>query len=462
MAKVEGLDLKNIKNIHLIGIGGSGIFPIAKWLVDKGFSVTGSDTCNSETTEKAKNAGIKVCIGHKAENLGSADLVVFSAAIKASNPEIEEAHTRGIPCIERSVMLGIIMSKYKNSIAVSGTHGKTTTTSMITNILLDAQKDPTAIIGGTLNKIGGNSCTGSSDIMVCEACEYVDSFLELYPRISVILNVDKDHLDYFKTFDRIKESFNKFAKQTRDLLIVNGDDSGTQEVIKKLGIRTISYGISPTCDYHAENLELNSMKNYEFNMITKGENLVHISLGVPGKHNVYNAMAAAIAARQFEIPAQTIAKSLSEFKGAHRRFEILKNIDGITVADDFAHHPTEIRATLTTAKNMGFNRVILVFQPHTFSRTAMFLDEFAQTLSIADKVFVTDILPVREINTYNIHPEDLTSKMQNAVYTKTFEQAANCACEVAKPGDLILTMGGGNVYQCAHMILDKLTPGDKL
>lgn len=456
MASCTNINWGQIKNIHLIGIGGSGIFPIAKVLQDKGFNVSGSDTCKSETTEKAKNSGINVCIGHKAENVNTADLVVFSSAIKDINPEIVEANHKGIPCIERSVMLGIILSKYKNSIAVSGTHGKTSTTSMITNILLDAQRSPTSIIGGTLPRIKGNSCIGDSDIIVCEACEYVDSFLKLFPKISIILNVDSDHLDYFKTLDGVKKSFKKFANQTKDFLIVNNDDPNAVEIIKGANAQAISYGLSKGSDYFADNITLSYMQAAEFDLFHDSNKITHMKLAVPGKHNVYNAIASAISCLLLGIPIEIITESLNNFHGAHRRFEILDNINNITIADDFAHHPTEIEATLTTAKNMNFNRIIVVFQPHTFSRTFKFLNKFAEVLSIADKVVITDILPVRETNSYNIHSIDLASKISECTYLATFEEAASSVTNELKPGDLVLTMGGGNIYECAHIIIDKL------
>lgn len=456
MQSYNSIDWNKVKNIHFIGIGGSGIFPIAKVLLDKGFNVSGSDLYQSETVKKAKKAGIKTYIGHKSENLGSTDLIVFSAAIKDTNPEIREAKLRGIPCVERSVMLGIIMSKYKNSIAVSGTHGKTSTTSMITNILLDAQKSPTSIIGGTMNRIDGNSCIGKSDIIVCEACEYVDSFLQLHPSISIILNVDADHLDYFKTLSGVKKSFKKFAYQTKDFIIVNKDDKNALECVKGSKAKVIFYGLSKGSDYSADNITLNHSQFPEFDLLHNGNKLANLKLGVPGKHHIHNAIASAVSCLLLGVPIEDIAKSLSQFHGAHRRFEILNNINGITVADDFAHHPTEIKATITTAKNMNFSRVIVVFQPHTFSRTFMFLNEFASALSTADQVVLTDILPVRETNSYNIHSTDLAHKIRNCVYQPTFDEASSFIYENSKPGDLILTMGGGNIYECAHTIISKL------
>lgn len=454
--KSHTLNLDNIKNIHMIGIGGSGMFSIAKVLIEKGFKVTGSDSCESETTEKVRNLGIKLFIGHSADNIGTPDLVVFSAAIKKENPEIQEAQKKGIPCIERSVMLGLIANKYKNSIAVSGTHGKTSTTSIITHILLDAQKDPTAIIGGTLPRINGNSCTGNSDIIVCEACEYVDSFLELSPKISVILNVDADHLDYFKDIQGVKRSFSEFIKLTKDLAVINGDDENAVAISSEGNRRKIFYGLSEKNDYYAKNIDFNEYRCPNFDIFHKQTKIMRVDLNIPGTHNIYNALAAIIVCLELGVSSDQITTSIRNFKGAHRRFEILGKVNEITIADDFAHHPTEIKATLSAAKGMNFKKVLVVFQPHTFSRTYAFLNEFAESLSIADKVILTDILPVRETNTFNIYSEDLGKKINGSICVKTFSEAADTVSREAKPGDLILTMGGGNIYQCASMIISNL------
>ena len=449
-------NLDNIKKIHFIGIGGSGMFPIARILKEKVYEITGSDIYESDTIEKVRNIGITVSMEQKEENIVDQDLVVFSAAIKDENPEIIAAKNKNIPMIERSVMLGIIFKDYKNSIGVAGTHGKTTTTSMITSILIDAGKDPTAVIGGTLNKIKGNSCLGKSDIIVGEACEYVDSFLELYPYCSVITNVDSDHLDYFKTFDNVKKSFRQFASQTSGLLVVNGDDKNARECVKDLETKAIFFGFSKNNDYYADNILFNEFQMATFSIMHKDEEIANISLSVPGKHNIYNAMAAFLVSKNLGAETEKICESLKNFKGAHRRFEILEKINGITVADDFAHHPTEIESTLNFVKKMNFKRVWTVFQPHTYSRTFMFINEFAKALSISDKVVISDILPVIEFNIYGINSENLVNKIPNAVYVPIFEEIADFIVNNATSGDLVLTMGGGNVYKCADMIVSRL------
>lgn len=448
--------MDKIKRIHFIGIGGSGMCPLAEILKSEGFELSGSDMNEGETLDRIKEDGIKVYMGHKAENIEGAELVVYSAAIKETNPERAAAAEKNIPCIERSVMLGIVTRRYKRSIAVSGTHGKTTTTGMLSQILIGSGFDPSAIIGGKLPFIGGNSYVGSSDIIVCEACEYVDTFLQLNPFISIILNIDADHLDYFKNLENIKKSFNRFSKQTTGLLVINGDDENTLDAVKDVNIEKISYGFSGDCDYRAVNISADKGVHEQFDLYFKGEKLTEIKLIVPGKHNIYNALAAAATAHYLGATPKEISENLHKFGGVHRRFEILGTPGGITVADDFAHHPTELKATLNAAMNMGFNKVWAVFQPHTFSRTAMLLDDFAEALKIPDTAVISEILPVRETNTYNIYSRDLGAKVPGSICLDTFEEITDYVCENAKEGDLILTMGGGNVYLCANMIYKQL------
>ncbi len=448
--------LNNIKKIHFIGIGGSGMCPLAEILHSEGFELTGSDCNESDTLERIKSYSIPVFMGHNESNITDQELVVYTAAVKMDNPELLEAKKKGIPCIERSIMLGIVTRRYNRSIAVSGTHGKTSTTAMLSQILIGSGFDPSAIIGGKLPFIGGNSYVGQSDIIVCEACEYVDTFLELNPYISIILNVDADHLDYFKDLDHIKQSFNKFAKQTTGALVINGDDENTLDAVKDVDLPKVTFGFKDTNDYYIANLKTNGAFS-TFDYMSKGEKLCEIELVVPGTHNIYNALAAAATASYLGATPAEISENLHKFTGVHRRFEILGKPQGITVADDFAHHPTELTTTLSAAMNMGFNKVWAVFQPHTFSRTAMLLDDFAKALSIPDQAIISEILPVRETNTYNIYNTDLGNKIDGAVCIDTFEDITKYICENAKDGDLVLTMGGGNVYMCANMILKALT-----
>ena len=448
--------LSRVKRIHFIGIGGSGMCPIAEILIHRGYQISGSDNSESDTLARVRTYGIPVYMGQKAENLHDAELVVYSAAIKEDNPERVAARKRKIPEIERSVMLGMVVRRYPDSICVSGTHGKTTTTGLITTILMDAGRDPSAVIGGKLPSIGTNGRAGHSGTIVCEACEYVDTFLQLYPAVSVILNVDADHLDYFKNLSNIIKSFHQFATQTSRAVVVNGDDLNSQKALQGIdNLEIITFGLDPKNRYYATNIAPTKGAKENFDIVKDGTPLCNVTLGIPGKHNIYNALAAFAVADYFGVPVESIKKSLHTFTGVHRRFEILGHFGGITVADDFAHHPTELTATLTAAMHMGFHEVWAIFQPHTFSRTAMLLDGFAKALTIPDHVIVSEILPVRETNTYHIYAEDLVKKVPGAVYRKTFPEITDYVIEKAKPGDLILTLGGGDVYKCANQIVKR-------
>ncbi len=449
--------LNTIKRVHFVGIGGSGMCPLAEVLISKGYEVSGSDTSDGDTLRRVKSYGIPVYMGHEKSNVNGAELVVYTAAVKQDNPELAAAREQGIPTIERSVMLGILSRRFQNSVAVSGTHGKTTTTAMISQILIGSKCEPTAIIGGTLPLIGGNSYVGNSETIVCEACEYVDSFLQITPAVAVILNVDADHLDYFENLDNIKKSFGKFVAQTSKAVIVNGDDSNALDSVKNSPVQVVTFGFGEDNDYRAVMTSPQTTVYDAFDFYYKDEKLCNIELSVPGKHNVYNALAAAAASHFLGVKPEDISENLHKFTGVHRRFEVLGTHGGITVADDFAHHPTEIKATLSAAMQMGFNKVWNVFQPHTYSRTAMLLDDFAEALSIVDEAVILEILPVRETNTYNIYNTDLGKKVSGSKCIDTFEDAAKYVCENAQPGDLILTMGGGNVYMCANLINDMLS-----
>ena len=447
--------LDKVKKIHFVGIGGSGMCPLAEILYSEDFEITGSDCNESDTLDRIKGMGIKVFDGHYTENVKDTELVVYTAAVKSDNPELVAAKELGIPCLERSIMLGIVTRRYNRSVAVAGTHGKTSTTAMISQILIGSGFDPSAIIGGKLNAIGGNSYVGQSDIIVCEACEYVDTFLQLTPYLSVVLNIDADHLDYFKNLDNIKNSFNKFANQTTHAVIYCGDDENSVDTFKDLDLEKITFGVGENCDYRAENIVSNGMKQ-SFDLYYKNDFVVTVNLIVPGRHNIMNALAASAAAHHLGATGKEIAENLGKFTGVHRRFEVLGVSDGITVADDFAHHPTELTAVLTSAMNMGFRKVWAIFQPHTYSRTAILLDDFAKALSIPDEIIISEILAVRETNTYNIYSTDLGAKIEGSHCIDTFEEITEFILENAKEGDLVLTMGGGNVYRCANMIYSAL------
>lgn len=463
--------LNGKKHIHFIGIGGSGMYPLAQILHSQGYYLTGSDNNETETLDAVRKMGIPVFVGQRAENIEGADLIVHTAAIMADNPELIASKASGVPVLERSELLGIVTGWYDNAICVSGTHGKTTTTSMLTQILYTADVDLSAFIGGKLPCIGGSGRAGKSDIMVCEACEFVDTFLKLFPDVAVILNIDEDHLDYFKNLDNIIKSFRKFSEMATKALIINGDDENTLKAVTGIeGKEIITFGLGEECDYRAVNVTKVSGMETQFDVCYRGEMLGKITLHVAGIHNVMNALAAVAAAEYADVPFEKIVKGLSDFRGAGRRFEHIGTAKGITIVDDYAHHPTELSVTLSAAMEMGYNKVWAVFQPFTFSRTAILLDEFVEALSIPDAAVLTDIMGSREKNTYNIYTEDLADKLSNAVffpqdktaeYTderkyQNFDDVCDYICENAKEGDLVITLGCGDVYKVAKMIYKKL------
>ncbi|MBQ8687139.1 MAG: UDP-N-acetylmuramate--L-alanine ligase [Ruminococcus sp.] len=464
--------LKCKKHIHFIGIGGSGMYPLAQILHAKGYYLTGSDNNETETLQAVRDMGIPVMLGQRAENIEGADLIVHTAAIMADNPELIAAKASGVPVLERSDLLGIVTSWYDNAICVAGTHGKTTTTSMITQALYTAGIDLSAFIGGKLPCIGGSGRSGSSDIMTCEACEFVDTFLKLYPDIAVLLNIDADHLDYFGTVENIIKSFHKFCENTTKAIIFNGDDANTCKAIEGItGKEMISYGLSDSCDYYVTDIRRVSGLETHFTVMHHGEALGEMVLHVAGEHNILNALAAVAAALYVGAGFEAVAKGLEEFRGAGRRFDKKGEACGITLVDDYAHHPTELTATLKAAMQMPFREVWAVFQPFTYSRTATHLDEFAESLSIPTHAVLTDIMGGREKNTLPIFTRQLAEKIPGAVWFPqdetdpescdarkyaNFQQVCDYVCEHAQPGDLVLTMGCGDVNKVNKMILDQL------
>ena len=456
--------LNNIKKVHFIGIGGSGMYPLARILKSKGYSISGSDNYISDTLENAIEDNLKIYVGHNKNHVKGAELVVYSAAVKEDNPELKFAKENNIPVLERAKLLGILMNEYKNLVAVSGTHGKTTTSSMLTHIFMKASLDPTVVIGGKLKILNGNSRLGKTDFAVCEACEYVDTFLNLEPSLGIILNIEEDHLDYFKNLEGLLNSFSKFALKAKDAVIVNTDDENSLKVLNNLSVPIIGYGLKETekpgnANFSKNYLATNIVEKegfYSFTVLNENTKLLDINLKIPGKHNVYNALACIAASEFYKIDLKDIKEGLESFTGVHRRFETLTKNKGITVMDDFAHHPTEIKSTLETVKKMDFKRIIAIFQPHTYSRTYTFLKEFSKVLSLADLTIVSEILAVREKNVFNIHSRDLVKLIRKGVYIKTFEEIADYITSIAKEGDLILTMGGGNIYRCANAIAEKI------
>ena len=444
--------IENVKRIHMIGIGGSGMCPLAEILHSKGYILTGSDNNQSDPLKRVQALGIKVFMGHNPKNVEGAELVVYSAAISKDNPELLEAEKMGIPTMERSHLLGALTRKFENVIGVCGTHGKTSVTSMITQILILNKQDPTAVIGGKLPLINSNGIAGNSQTMVCESCEFVDTFLQLSPDITVLLNIDNDHLDYFKTMDNMVLSFKKFVSMGK-ICYVNGQDELALKAAED--VKKVTFGFEDKNDYVAKNIK-SGKYGFCFDVYKRGEKLETVQLHIPGQHNVLNALSAFAVAYDMGIEPKGIKDALEKFTGAGRRFEFLGEFSGFVLADDYAHHPTEITATLTAAKNLDYNRVIAVFQPFTFSRTALLKDEFIKALSIADKVILTPIMGSREKNTYGISSEDLKAGLNDAVIVDGFENIADTIIKTAQKGDLVITMGGGDIYKAAYIVKEKL------
>lgn len=449
--------LKDKKHIHFIGIGGSGMFPLVQILHAMGFHITGSDNNPGDTIDFEKdNMGIPVTLNQNAKNIEGADLIVHTAAIMSDNPELIAAKESGIPTIERSLLLGLVTQWFEECICVCGTHGKTTTTAMLTQILLENEKDPSAVVGGKLKAINGSGRLGKSEIMVCEACEFVDTFLMLSPDIAVILNVDADHLDYFKTLENIIKSFHKFAEMTTKTIIVNGDDANSMKAIEGItGRKIITFGKTENCDYYPVNISHHGGVKCGYDLMHKTENLGHVQLSIPGEHNILNSVAAIAAAIEVGTDVQGAIAAADSFKGAGRRFEIMGENKGVTIADDYGHHPAELEATLKAAKEMDFKRVWAVHQPFTYSRTSMLLDDFARVLKIADYAVLSEIMGSREKNTYNIYAKDLADKVEGCVWFTTFEEISKYVMTNAQPGDLVITLGCGDVYKCAKMMLQE-------
>ena len=444
--------LKTRKHIHFIGIGGSGMFPMVQILHSEGFYITGSDNNETETTKIERKMGIPVTLGQAAKNIEGADLIVYTAAIMADNPELIAAKASGVPCLERSDMLGLLTRRYSKAVCVAGTHGKTTTSAMIAQTLLEGGFDPSAFIGGKVKALGGSGRAGKSDIFVVEACEFVDTFLKLSNDISVILNIDNDHLDYFGSIENSIKSFRKFASNSTGPVIVNGDDANTMKAVDGLDKEIITFGWSNKNDYYAADVRFLGGAKSGYTLMHHGKPICEIRLSIPGKHNILNSMACAAVCLYLGMNPEEMAEHIDKFPGAGRRFEILGEVNGVTIADDYAHHPTEIAATLKAAKEMDFHEVWAVFQPFTYSRTALLMDDFVTALSVADHVVMSEIMGSREKNTYNIYTRDLAEKIPGSVWFNTFKEMADYTMSHAKPGDLVITLGCGDVYKCAYIM----------
>lgn len=450
--------LKDIRKLHFVGIGGSGMFPIVEILHREGYQITGSDVNDGDLISAERNMGIPVTIGHHQSNIKGAEALIATAALLPGNPEIIHAKRLGIPVIQRAEILGYLTSRFENSICVSGTHGKTTTTSLIASILLFSGLDPAVIVGGKLPLISGYGRAGGGDTVVVEACEYVDTFLHLDPAFSVILNVDADHLDYFGSLEGVIKSFVSFAKLARKSVIANRDDKNTVDALSAIegDKRIIWFGEDPEADYVITDIINTGKARYSFTLGKDGKNIGGFSLQIPGKHNIHNAAAAAVTAFENGCSKEDIQKGFDSFLGAGRRFEILGERRGVTVADDYAHHPSEIKVTLSAAKDMGFDRIWAVFQPFTFSRTKQLLQEFADSLGVADRVVLTEIMGSREKNTFGVYTTDLVERIPGSVWFSEFEDVAGYCARNAGRNDLVITLGCGDIYKAARLIYEKL------
>ncbi len=455
------IDFNHPIHVHFIGIGGISMSGLAEILLEEGFTVSGSDSKESPLTKKLESEGARIFYGQKAENIiPGIGCVVYTAAINRSNPELIEAVAQKLPLLTRAELLGQLMKNYDMPIAVSGTHGKTTTTSMISHILLEGELDPTISVGGILKAIGGNIRVGNSETFITEACEYTNSFLHFFPKIAVILNIEEDHLDFFKDLEDIRHSFRQFAALLPEdgTLVINGEITDYEELCDGLPCKVVTYGPSAAFDYSAANITYDDNGHVSFDLIRRGEPADHIELSVTGDHNVSNALSAIAVADLLGISMDVTKKGLLSFTGTDRRFEYKGEFNGVTVVDDYAHHPTEIAATLKAAQHSPHNSVWCVFQPHTYTRTKAFFHEFAEALSHTDHLVLADIYAARETDTLGISSADLAEEAAklgtDTHYFPSFEEIENFLRENCQPGDLLITMGAGDVVTVGEDLLN--------
>ena len=436
------------KRVHLIGIGGVSMRPLGLVLKGMGMIVTGSDMNSSVSTDELIANGIRVAIGHSESNVEGADCIIRTAAAHNDNPEIAAARRMGIPVFERAQAWGVIMQAYKNAVCIAGTHGKTTTTSMMTHILMEADLDPTVMIGGYLPLLRAGHRVGKGDTIVLESCEYCDSFLNFFPTLAVILNVEADHLDYFKDLADVQKSFRKFAQLSTGGVLANGDDPHTLQAME--GVDCVTFGLKEHNTVRAANIcpdwrHLDIVCNDKF--------YCHLDLKVLGRHNALNALAAAGAAWMLGIPGEAVSRGLATFSGAQRRMQFKGNYNGAEVYDDYAHHPDELAATIDAVRTMDAKRIVLAFQPHTYTRTKALFNEFIRELKKADVVVLAEIYAARERNTVGISSRDLAAQIPGSVYCETLPEVTDCLRSIAQPGDVVLTVGAGDIYRAGEALL---------
>lgn len=450
------------QHVHFVGIGGVGVSAIAEILHNRGFQVSGSDAKSSHLTENLEHKGMAITYGHKAELVEDAEFVVYTTAVNEQHPELARALELGIPCISRPEMLGMLMDEYKTSIAISGAHGKTTTSSMIAMALVKTDMDPTILIGGEVKDLGTNALVGASDIMVAEACEYKESFLSFHPSIAVLLNIDADHLDYYKDIHHIVSAFERYVEglPSHGVLIYNGDDPLCRQVALKAACTTkLSFGMTSDSDFYPTDHALNLEECSEFTLNYPGGSK-RISLKIPGEHNVYNALAAFASTTYTAADLNAVATELGNFKGAARRFDAKGYFNGAFIVDDYAHHPSEVKATLKAAKAMSYKKIICIFQPHTYTRTYELMEEFTEAFTDADEIIITDIYAAREQDNGKVHASDLANRIealgQNVKYIASFPEILDYLEGHLSEGDLLFTMGAGSVSDLGPALISRL------
>lgn len=446
--------LDGVKRIHCIGCGGSGMFPLIQILHARGYALTGSDVEETKITQAERAMGMTVTLGHDAANLGDAQLVVYSAAIHDVNPELQAAHAHGIRTVERAALLGYVSRLYPHSVGVAGTHGKTTTTGMIVTMLELAGKDPAAVIGGKLPLIGGYGKVGGGDSIVVEACEYSETFLYLTSYLGIILNIDNDHLEYYGTMGKLKLAFQKFALLSRTV-VFNLDDPNTLDVMNSIDRPVLSFGIENDARFRAVNIREYRPGFYEFDVEELGEHFAHLRLNVPGYHNIYNALAMCCCVRPLGLQPADAERAAENFKGMGRRFEVKGECSGAVIVDDYAHHPTELAATLKTARSLGYQRVIAVHQPFTYSRTKALMQDFADVLRSADQVVLLPVMGSREVDDGSVRSEDLAAKIPGSVVVDGLDAAADWVKAHAGKGDLVVCMSCGDLYKAADKMVEQ-------
>ncbi len=457
------IDFNHPCHAHFIGIGGISMSGFAELLHSMGFTITGSDWKESKVTRHLENLGIQIVYGQVAENItDDIDFVVYTAAVQPTNPEYQEAQKKNIPMMERASMVGQVMQNYSSAIAVAGTHGKTTTTSIASQIFMEADLDPTISVGGILQAIGGNIRIGHSEHFITEACEYTNSFLQFFPTVGIILNIEEDHMDFFKDLDDIRHSFRRFAEliPSTGTLIINADIEGYKDIIDGLTCNVLTYALdNKDADYTADNIEFNEQGCGRFDALFQGKKAGHFSLNVVGRHNISNTLACLALSSLYGIDNDVIQRGLTAFHGTDRRFEYKGEINGITIIDDYAHHPTEIAATLTAANKYPHKKLWVVFQPHTYTRTRAFLKDFAKSLALADNIILADIYAAREDDPGDISSQNLADEIQKlgkeVHYLPDFDTIQKFILKNLTHGDLLITMGAGNVVEIGESLLKK-------